>query len=251
MQGQVPPVGTLRVLCYKDEANYGKIPGISKYFIHPYISIYVTKFCLHCRVAADTITATMALVASCGALLLISQATPLRVLGLLLFIVSWILDHVDGEVLRYRRQSSAYGVLLDRLGHAVSHPLMHVCLGWSLGHGAMLWFAMGCANAIAILTIFVAELEARLAWRDAGPPPSVHRVKTFWVFALFRKAAAVYRGVVMLGYGANVVMLLLIGLLSGVLPYVFAVVSASLYFNVALTLSGILCRAYRTKMAKA
>lgn len=52
--------------------------------------------------------------------------------GAALMLLSWILDHCDGEVLRFRGESSNRGIYLDRFTHRVSYPLVHLGIGTSL-----------------------------------------------------------------------------------------------------------------------
>ncbi len=46
---RIPGIKELRQRVYKSEEIYGRIPWISKRFIHPHISIYLTWFFLHVR----------------------------------------------------------------------------------------------------------------------------------------------------------------------------------------------------------
>ena len=47
-------------------------------------------------------------------------------------LLSWVLDHSDGEVRRFRGEDSNLDVYLDRFTHRVSYPLMHIGMGVSL-----------------------------------------------------------------------------------------------------------------------
>lgn len=62
--------------------------------------------------------------------------------SILLFNFSICLDCVDGNIARYKRQQSVYGVFLDRLTHNVSYPLLYFSTGLALflRTNSVMWF---------------------------------------------------------------------------------------------------------------
>lgn len=231
----VPGIAELRQICRKD----GYIPRISRCFIHPYVSIRLTRIFLICGMDGDVITAGMGLVGVSGALLLLSQRPAFRIAGCMLLLLSWILDHVDGEVLRYQQKSSAYGILLDRFSHIFEHPLTHFCLGWSLAREHPAFMTFGALNAIGILVIMVVEREAKAAGIALSPPP--RPCPRRWDTArVLRKAFGVYRGSTMLGYGVIVNVALIVTQIADLIEPYFAFLSVSIYLNVLLTIGSAL-----------
>ncbi len=231
----VPAVAELRRICHKDESVYGAIPPISKRFIHPHVSIHLTRLFLLLGVHGETVTLLMALTGIAGAFCFLAQSAAWRLAGCFLLIASWILDHCDGEVLRYQGRSSAYGILLDRLTHVIEHPALHFCLGWSLGAADPLWRLLGSLNAVAVLMLLCIRLEVKSlpGWgRIPGRRPPARR----GLRGLLRKALGFYRGTLMQGYGPVVVVGLAAGILAGRLREYFLLLSLSLYANVGLTL---------------
>lgn len=128
----VPPVHELRRLTVKSEAIYGRIPWISKHFIHPYVSIHVSHFLLRAGFRGIQVTFLMAFLALSGTALFFVGGEVGYIAACSLMLISWILDHSDGEVRRYLGEDSNLGVYLDRFTHRVSYPLMHLGMGVSL-----------------------------------------------------------------------------------------------------------------------
>jgi phosphatidylglycerophosphate synthase len=244
----VPAVAELRRICQKDESVYGAVPPISKHLIHPYVSIYLTRMFLLLGVHGDTVTLLMALAGIAGAFCFLGQGAVWRLAGCLLLIASWILDHSDGEVLRYQGRSSAYGILLDRLTHVIEHPAMHFCLGWSLGAADPLWRLLGSLNALAVLMLLCIRLEVK-SLPNFRRTPARRAPARRGLQGLLRRALGFYRGTAMQGYGPVVVAGLLLSILAGWLPEYFLLLSLSLYANVGLTLFLVLARARRQAAA--
>lgn len=95
------------------------------------ISIYFTKLLLYTRITANQTTFLFILIGIVAALLFIFGDC-WHVLGGAIVLQLWyIFDHVDGEIARYRKQTSLTGVYLDCMAHFIVHPL--VFMGITLG----------------------------------------------------------------------------------------------------------------------
>jgi phosphatidylglycerophosphate synthase len=151
--------------------------------------------------------------------------------GVALSAGSWVMDHVDGEVLRYYGQSSKYGVLLDRLAHVIGNPLAFLCLGWSLGMPLL-----GSVSAIAMLGVMAVGLEAKLAGVDAYTPWLPRR-------RIFRKLYGVYWGSIMYGHGPVIWACMVAAIAGNVLPYFFVLLAVSVCLNFVAALATALIRA--------
>lgn len=132
----IPAIAELRQRVYKSEQNYGRIPWISKRIIHPHVSIYFTKLFLLLGLSGNQVTLLMMACAFAGAGLFFVGDVKGFLGGAVLMLLSWILDHSDGEVLRFRGESSSVGIYLDRFTHRVSCPLMHLGIAVSLSRQA-------------------------------------------------------------------------------------------------------------------
>jgi phosphatidylglycerophosphate synthase len=132
VKSRIPPIPELRTIVYKSEEKYGRIPDISKAIIHPYVSIYFTRLFLCLGMSGNQVTLLMTGCALASAAFYFVGGTWGYAAAGGLMLLAWVLDHSDGEVLRYRKQSSALGIYLDRFTHRISYPLMHIGTGFSL-----------------------------------------------------------------------------------------------------------------------
>ncbi|MBC6951945.1 CDP-alcohol phosphatidyltransferase family protein [candidate division KSB1 bacterium] len=107
------------------------------YFIRP-LSLYVTYFALRLGLTANQVTVLQTLAGVAGAVLLAFPAPLIRLLGVALLQFGFVLDNVDGEVARFRKQVSVTGKFLDVVGHEIVIPFMFFGLGigayFQLGH---------------------------------------------------------------------------------------------------------------------
>ncbi len=106
---------------YKENiANWERI-----YFTRK-VSIWITYFLRNKPVTPTQITILWFFMGISGAILLIFNDYEKSLLGVFLLYVSWILDNVDGELARYKKQFSMEGNLIDMLGHQII-PSMVFC----------------------------------------------------------------------------------------------------------------------------
>jgi hypothetical protein len=241
----VPSVAELRKICYKENSQ-----PLSKYVIRPYIAIYLTRLFLLMGINGDTITIAMGLVGVAGALLFLSVNPWLLAgaCGLMLF--GWVLDHVDGQMLTYQKQSSAFGILLDRLTHVIEYPLMHLCLGWSLGAQTPELRLLGVFNAIALLYMGSAKAEVKLlALEGYELPKRPRKPHPRGVRRALRIAWGLFSSMTFAGYGPYVLFALLGAIALGVLREYFILLSFCVYWKLLRTYADILLSAYRMKTA--
>ena len=89
------------------------------------ISIYFTWLLLHTPISANQVTVLQIVVGVIGGLMLMPASYAWNLAGIALLQLSYVLDCSDGEVARYRKQSSVNGVFLDLIGHEIVIPLMY------------------------------------------------------------------------------------------------------------------------------
>jgi phosphatidylglycerophosphate synthase len=119
-----------------------------------WISLRCTRLLVNSPITANGYTYLM-IVAGIGAggALLISG--PLgAILGALLIQIYLLLDCVDGELARWRRQTSITGVYLDRVGHYVCEAAFLVGLGFRANalHAGP-WAVLGFAAALGVILV--------------------------------------------------------------------------------------------------
>jgi phosphatidylglycerophosphate synthase len=119
-----------------------------------WISLRVTRLLVNSPITANGYTYLMILAGfGAGAALLIPGVAG-AVLGALLIQVYLLLDCVDGELARWRRQTSITGVYLDRVGHYLCEAAFLVGLGF---RAADLhfdgWTVLGFTAALAVVLV--------------------------------------------------------------------------------------------------
>ncbi|KRV48065.1 transferase [Wenjunlia vitaminophila] len=93
------------------------------------VSLRITRHLVNARVSPNQLTHLMVLTGiGAGACLLVPGLTG-AVLGAVLIQVYLLLDCVDGEVARWRSQTSVTGVYLDRIGHYLAEAALLVGAG--------------------------------------------------------------------------------------------------------------------------
>jgi phosphatidylglycerophosphate synthase len=119
-----------------------------------WISLRVTRLLVNSPITANGYTYLMILAGfGAGAALLIPGVAG-AVLGALLIQVYLLLDCVDGELARWRRQTSITGVYLDRVGHYLCEAAFLVGLGFRAAdlhfNG---WTVLGFTAALAVVLV--------------------------------------------------------------------------------------------------
>jgi phosphatidylglycerophosphate synthase len=93
------------------------------------ISLRITRHLVDARVTPNQLTYLMVLTGIAAGAALIIPGWGGAVLGALLIQAYLLLDCVDGEVARWRRQTSVTGVYLDRVGHYLAEAALLVGAG--------------------------------------------------------------------------------------------------------------------------
>jgi phosphatidylglycerophosphate synthase len=170
------------------------------------VSPYVTRLLLGTSVSANAVTALMI---PAGLLAALSLSFPgiLGALGAVMFMQAQLLfDCCDGEVARWRGESSATGIYLDRIAHHITEAALAAALGVRAAGGwdsidADGWPAVGLLVAVLVLLIKaethlvgVARAEVGLARAPdtvnaAAPRPSgLRRLRRALAFLPFYRA---------------------------------------------------------------
>ena len=175
----------------RDVCQAGKDRDPGWYRIHRRLSIHITARILQTRVTLSQISALMLGLGAVGAALNASPRLGLNALGWVCLYGSFLLDKVDGEVARFRRQQSVAGILIDRFHHRLVEPLLFLAVGWRAfggvpdgtsgpGSTRSLFAALATMLAANIieetqhLPSFIAVKHARetQAWPVSGRAPS-------------------------------------------------------------------------------
>jgi phosphatidylglycerophosphate synthase len=129
------------------------------------VSIHLTKVFLRTGWSADAVTWLMIVVGTGAGLFLLIPGVWGAVLTALAVQLYLVLDCCDGEVARWRGQTSAAGVFLDRVGHYLCEACICVALGFRAADLTATGYAvLGCLAALAVV-IVKAETDLVLAAR--------------------------------------------------------------------------------------
>jgi len=94
------------------------------------LALYFTWAFLHTPLSANHITLISIGCGLVGGLFFTCPASSSLLIGVILFHAWYLLDHVDGQVARYRNQSSLSGVYLDYLSHYIVHAAFFFGIGF-------------------------------------------------------------------------------------------------------------------------
>jgi phosphatidylglycerophosphate synthase len=122
-------------------------------------ALYLTWLVVRWPVSANAVTA-LALVVGCVAAFLFAQPQPAAfVAGVVALHVWYLLDHVDGQVARYRRTESVTGLYFDFMMHHVVHPACAFALGYGVAcrTGELTWTLAGAGFAIGLMLLAVSN----------------------------------------------------------------------------------------------
>ncbi|MFV2120400.1 CDP-alcohol phosphatidyltransferase family protein, partial [Streptomyces sp. Act-28] len=117
------------------------------------ISLRVTRYLVTTRVTPNQLTYVMTLAGVLAAPALLVPGVPGALLGALMVQLYLLLDCVDGEVARWKKQFSLSGVYLDRVGAYLCDAAVLVGFGlraadlWGGGRIDWLWAVLGTQAA--------------------------------------------------------------------------------------------------------
>jgi phosphatidylglycerophosphate synthase len=137
------------------------------------LSPYVTRGLLPTRVTPNAVTWAMLLVGLLAAAVLTLPGVPAALGAALLIQAQILLDCVDGELARWRRQFSPAGIYLDRLAHFVTETALPIALGIRADGG---WGELGGYTTLGLLAAVLALLVrmeivlVHVARAEAGKP---------------------------------------------------------------------------------
>ncbi|MFI6349073.1 CDP-alcohol phosphatidyltransferase family protein [Streptomyces sp. NPDC050560] len=123
------------------------------------ISLHIDPYLVNTRISPNQLTHLMVVAGVLAGAALLIPGLAGALVGALLIQLYLLLDCVDGEVARWRKQTSITGVYLDRIGHYLSEAALLVGFGVRgadvLGDGrpAWLWAFLGTLAALGAILI--------------------------------------------------------------------------------------------------
>lgn len=162
------------------------------------ISLHVDPYLVNTRITPNQLTCLMVVVGVIGGAALLVPGLTGAILAAVLFQIYLLLDCVDGEVARWRKQTSITGVYLDRIGHYLCEAALLVGFGlrgadlFGSGRPEWLWAFLGTLAALGAILI-KAETDLVDVARTRSGLPAVKdeaSVPRSSGLALARRAAA-------------------------------------------------------------
>jgi phosphatidylglycerophosphate synthase len=163
------------------------------------ISLHIDPYLVNTKITPNQLTCLMVVVGVLGGAALLIPGLTGAVLAVVLFQIYLLLDCVDGEVARWRKQTSITGVYLDRIGHYLCEAALLVGFGvrgadvfHQEGSTNWLWAFLGTVAALGAILI-KAETDLVDVARQRSGLPAVNdeaSVPRSSGLALARRAAA-------------------------------------------------------------
>lgn len=124
------------------------------------VSIYFTKPLIMIGATANQVTLLQMLLMAASLFPLVYYGNWLYViLSAVLLNISYLLDHVDGEIARYRG-TTYYGRMLDVIGHDLFY-VVHVFVGYGvyLRFGSMIFLILGISASVFMLFLRLHQMR--------------------------------------------------------------------------------------------
>lgn len=96
------------------------------------ISIYITKLLLYTKISADYVTISMIVLLIAGSILMAFGSLWAILIGILIIHFTIVLDNVNGEVARYRKEDGIIGTFLEQVYHNIAVPLIFFMLAYGV-----------------------------------------------------------------------------------------------------------------------
>lgn len=162
---EVPRVTLRELKNFKHRINPEERQGAyGLYFIRPW-SLFFTYLALNLGLSANQVTVLQIVAGMAGALCLAFTSPAMLILGIVLLQAGFVLDNVDGEVARFRKQVSISGKFLDTVGHALVIPSIY----FSAGVG--LYFRLGHFETVIfgfLAALFTLRLDMATLYQEAA-----------------------------------------------------------------------------------
>ena len=135
----------------KDQTDL-KADWYGRFFVWK-ISAPITYLLVRTPISANQVTVIQEIIGTIGAIMLAVPSIKIMLLGIFLIQFGFILDCVDGEVARYKGQSSVRGVFLDLIGHQIVIPfyIFFTSLGVFVRTGQIDALIIGFLGALFII----------------------------------------------------------------------------------------------------
>ncbi len=138
--------------------------------IFTFISRYVTWVLVKTKITANFITILGLMIGLIGLLLIAFGNSFFIIIGIILLYICYLLDEVDGEVARYKQQTSLRGIYYDQIGHLLFLGGFFFSFGYSIYriNEEFLFIFLGAFSSYFILGIRTIRKIAIIALTKGG-----------------------------------------------------------------------------------
>lgn len=134
------------------------------------ISPFFTQLFVKAGISPNSVTILMMISGAIGACLFSLNPIALKIFGLVLIHLWYVLDCSDGETARITRRFSKFGKEMDYTAHVVNHPLFNLAFAYAL-------VVMGRYDVRLILFASIASVSAELVLRNIVSFSSLYEFK--------------------------------------------------------------------------
>ena len=150
-----PTLEELRAVCqpHSTMSRRNAEHWMARWFLRA-VSLRVTAVLIRTPVTANQLTGLMIVVGLLAAVPLGASGLVTAIVGVVAIWVYFLLDLCDGEVARWRRQTSVKGVYLDRVGHYLVEAAVISAYGWRAGDQHLGgWTTLGVLGGLLVVLV--------------------------------------------------------------------------------------------------
>lgn len=161
---KIPTIKELRKICQSSVINEDSPVHVR---IERKLSIYATSLFLHTPITANQLTVSWGIMIFIADLLFVYGNYWYSIIAAILLLCAGFLDHVDGEIARFRKNTSKIGVYFDFLFPTIGMPLIFIGLSFGSYNifGDVRIFILGFLAALSMLWV---ELICNYGGREGG-----------------------------------------------------------------------------------
>ena len=153
----------------------------------------ISKVLVSTSLTPNQITTMSLILGIMGSFLFLSSKSEYRILGSLLFLISYIFDNCDGEVARFKNLTSNFGEKLDTFVDWIVHTVFFSALGYGTaqetGNNMWLWLGVsgGVGGTINYFIVTFIETQGDTHMESGGNLPITFNERIMFIFReLFR-----------------------------------------------------------------
>jgi phosphatidylglycerophosphate synthase len=165
-------INELRNICQKSRLWADTWHG--KHICRP-LSIYLTRLAIMAGLTANQVTVLFFLMGLLACTLFLDGGPVFNFYGCIALQLWYLLDHVDGEVARYRKKTSLAGIYMDEMVHYTVHPLVFLSLGYGqfILYGRLSYILISIPAALAMIYIPLSQVLKETIFK-AGEENKIH-----------------------------------------------------------------------------